>query len=118
MTETFVVPDAHGNGSLVRVLLWVGPISEGHHRCGNGSCIYPNHLEALSARAHVLDRHGEQPLQAIVGAREVRRQEQRSLTHCVNGHEFTPENTYVRKEGWRMCRACLADRQRARRAAC
>ncbi len=27
-------------------------------------------------------------------------------THCKNGHEFTPENTYVRPEGWRECREC------------
>lgn len=25
---------------------------------------------------------------------------------CKKGHEYTPENTYMRKEGWRRCRAC------------
>jgi hypothetical protein len=31
----------------------------------------------------------------------------RSRTHCVNGHEFTPENTYIMpKRGLRQCRAC------------
>lgn len=29
-----------------------------------------------------------------------------ATTHCVNGHEYTPENTYTRSEGWRACRAC------------
>jgi hypothetical protein len=27
-------------------------------------------------------------------------------THCVNGHEFTPENTYVDPNGKRNCRKC------------
>lgn len=39
---------------------------------------------------------------------------QASQTHCVNGHEFTPENTYIRPgTGHRTCRAC----HRARRLA-
>jgi len=29
-----------------------------------------------------------------------------SKTHCPKGHEFTPENTYMRKEGWKSCRIC------------
>lgn len=32
-------------------------------------------------------------------------------THCVQGHEYTPENTYRRPEGARRCRTC--DRLRA-----
>lgn len=32
-------------------------------------------------------------------------------THCINGHEFTPENTYVwPKTGKRVCRACQRER--------
>lgn len=27
-------------------------------------------------------------------------------THCIRGHEYTPENTYVNPRGWRSCRAC------------
>jgi hypothetical protein len=27
-------------------------------------------------------------------------------THCVNGHEFTPENTIRRAKGTRQCRVC------------
>lgn len=29
-------------------------------------------------------------------------------THCHRGHEFTVENTYVRGDGKRRCRACRA----------
>lgn len=48
-------------------------------------------------------------------------------SHCVNGHEFTPGNTYTnpRRPGHRICRACMrkyrADyemRQRAKALAC
>ena len=35
---------------------------------------------------------------------------------CIRGHEFTPENTYVRKSGARMCRACMNLRVREWRA--
>jgi hypothetical protein len=27
-------------------------------------------------------------------------------THCVHGHEFTPENTYITSAGHRRCQAC------------
>ena len=27
-------------------------------------------------------------------------------TTCKNGHEYTPENTYIRANGWRQCRIC------------
>ncbi|MCG7596363.1 NUMOD4 motif-containing HNH endonuclease [Mycobacterium sp. PSTR-4-N] len=34
-----------------------------------------------------------------------------SRTHCNNGHEFTPENTYLRPNGGRRCRTCQAARR-------
>ena len=36
-------------------------------------------------------------------------------THCVNGHEFTPENTIVRSNGRRKCRECNKAYLHARR---
>lgn len=27
-------------------------------------------------------------------------------SHCVNGHEYTFENTYLNKKGWRNCKKC------------
>lgn len=37
-------------------------------------------------------------------------------TYCVKGHEYTPENTYTRKEGWRGCRICRRESSRYRAA--
>lgn len=32
--------------------------------------------------------------------------------YCKRGHEFTSENTYLRKEGWRACRTCMSEHNR------
>jgi hypothetical protein len=39
------------------------------------------------------------------------------LTHCRAGHEFTPENTYVRPDRRRECIACKRLRDGARKRA-
>jgi hypothetical protein len=40
-----------------------------------------------------------------------------AVTHCEQGHEFTPESTYVRRDtGARRCRICEATRMRAWKA--
>jgi intein/homing endonuclease len=41
----------------------------------------------------------------------------RHWTHCVHGHEFTPENTYVSPKGRRNCYACRRASYRAKRQA-
>lgn len=33
-----------------------------------------------------------------------------SRTHCTAGHEYTPENTLTRSNGWRICRTCRRNR--------
>ena len=38
-------------------------------------------------------------------------------THCPQGHEYTPKNTYVRPDGTRRCQACHRRREAARWAA-
>ena len=42
----------------------------------------------------------------MAGVALPRRNKFTNATHCVKGHEFSPENTSVSKEGWRRCRAC------------
>lgn len=40
-------------------------------------------------------------------------------THCIHGHEFTPENAYITSQGWRGCSECrrVATREYHRRRA-
>jgi hypothetical protein len=33
-------------------------------------------------------------------------------THCVNGHQYTPENTVIVTGGWRKCRTCKRIQER------
>lgn len=66
-----------------------------HHKCYNRKCVNPTHLEQVTSRKNTLDINSKN--QAAVNARK---------THCIHGHEFTPENTYVFPSGYRQCRAC------------
>ena len=71
------------------------------HLCRNRLCVRPDHLQAVSNRDNILLGEG-------AAAQNARR------THCVHGHEFTPENTRIRETPTgvgRSCRAC--ERQRA-----
>ena len=77
-----------------------GPVPHGleiDHLCRNRSCVSPEHLEAVTARENV--RRGQSP-----AADNARR------THCVRGHEFTPDNTLRRTTGGRTCRTCNRER--------
>lgn len=74
----------------------VGPIPSGlelDHLCREPLCVRPDHLEPVT-RAENMRRRSA------------------AMTHCANGHEFTPENTYdltrMNKPGGgrRSCRAC------------
>lgn len=71
------------------------------HLCRNTVCVNPDHLEAVMPIVNKLRSASF----AAVNARK---------THCIHGHEFTPENT-IRREGRRRCRTC-ANRRRRKQA--
>ena len=91
---------------------WVGPIPDGlqlDHLCRVTLCCNPDHLEPVTCRENLL--RGD-TLTAAEAAQ----------THCRNGHEFTPTNTYVRPDRagrTRGCRTCRTEQAREahRRAA-
>lgn len=73
-----------------------GAIPEGleiDHLCRNRLCCNPDHLEAVTARVNIARSNAPN---AIVGRTGL----------CKRGHEFTPENTYTRPNGGRLCRLC------------
>lgn len=83
--------------------LLVAPIPEGRtidHLCRNRQCVRPDHLRAVSMRENVLASSG-------ITAQNWQK------THCLRGHPFTPENTWVDpKTNSRQCRACNRERKR------
>ena len=62
--------------------------------CRNHWCVNPWHTEAVTHRENVLRGTSPPAMQA-------------KITHCPQGHRYTPENTYVwKKNNQRRCRSC------------
>ena len=84
------------------------PIETGNvidHLCKVRNCVKPDHLEQVS-QAENLYRGN-----TIASVNRLKK-------YCINGHEFTEDNTIIRKNNTRNCRKCinlLKKKYRARR---
>jgi len=80
---------------------YIGPVPEGlelDHWCRNRHCVRPGHLEAVTHQENMLRGN------TIVAKFAM-------TTHCPQGHEYTPENTYVNPKGSRLCITCRQEKQ-------
>ena len=71
------------------------------HLCHNRACVNPGHLRSVTMRTNALENNDW-----FCATNAVK-------THCPQGHEYTPENTKLKRQrryaGWnRICRACEA----------
>lgn len=68
------------------------------HLCRNRACVRPDHLEHVTAKINA------------------ERSAAGEKTTCDRGHEYTPENTRIKKNGTRSCKTCHAEDERSPRA--
>ena len=64
---------------------------------------------SLSALEKVRQERAEEIAVWIAEAQRERARRAREQTHCTRGHEFTPENTAIRRDGSRRCVTCQRD---------
>lgn len=68
------------------------------HTCDTRPCVNPDHLLPGTQFDNIHD--------AIRRGRFRTGSANAAKTHCQHGHEFTSENTWVSKRGYRTCRIC------------
>ncbi len=73
------------------------------HLCRTEACVRPDHADQVPKIVNIMRGNG-------YSARNARK------THCSNGHEFTPDNTWLNPAGHRKCLACGRARHAAERA--
>lgn len=82
------------------------------HRCRNRACANIDHLELVTNRENILRGDIKRAAPKVIGPRKPRARKAR----CKRGHEFTPENTYLKPDGRRECRTCLQTYRQERTA--
>lgn len=83
--------------------LLVGPIPDGlqiDHLCRVRNCVNPAHLEPVTLRENLARSSNPAAIGILYNT-------------CIRGHEFTPENTYIRpsRPRSRICKRCQLERQ-------
>lgn len=68
------------------------------HLCRVRRCVNPFHLEVVTKRENTIRGVGPSALNA-------------AKTHCVNGHEFTAENTKMTRDNGTLYRRCITCRR-------
>ena len=85
---------------------FIGPIPPGiciDHICRQRNCVNPSHLRLVTRK--------ENTIQNSIGPTALNM----AKTHCIYGHEFTPENTYRTHSSTgpkRACKICSKRREK------
>lgn len=96
--------------------LLIGPVPDGlelDHLCRHPPCVNPAHNEPVTHEENMR----RSPHQRKPGGWSPPGDFQRAKTHCPQSHPYDTENTGVRANGHRYCRACARDRMRRRSTA-
>lgn len=66
------------------------------HLCKNRKCVNPKHLEAVPHIVNV-------------------RRAYATKTHCIRGHVYDGNNTYISPKGYRFCKTCRREQDKKRK---